>query len=337
MQNTLGRGGTGGLDKEGLDPLADPLPQASDSEAFEELWQADPEAALAQLAEEAALGGRMDIVMFLVEKLGGAQALIERCPALLQALAELGDEAAIAALMGMAPFAWARRKREKEKMPRWEVDLVAAAVSVNAMAALDDAIAQGALSQQFFMNAQLSHARTLMFEARHGEMVDFLAAQGVDARARDLSGASALAAALARASAASEDAPETQTALSLARLGDFDDPLSADLLAGSLGHPSILKAGLEAGARHDAFLPGHKGALRAAVEGGHEEAAMLLAAAGADPYAADRDGLSAYDMAMRVGAQRLATIITEPKAAADALAADAAQRRRARELALGLH
>lgn len=316
-----------------VDALAAALLAARGGYAFDQLWGDDPKAAMEaaeKLAAAAARAGELEALLRLAEKLGGVDVLLARFPELIALLAAGGHFEALEALVGLAPFAWSRRKKKSEPIPRWELLLAAAAVSANSVSALDDAIAQGALSRQFFEAARFGRGRTLMFEARHAEMVELLASQGSDLRARDDAGASALSAALARAAKAPEDSAERAVALRLAQLGGYDDALSADLLAGTMGMPEILKAGLGAGARADAPMHGGLVALRSAVDAGDVERAALLASAGADPHVAGRDGISAHEAALASGDAKMAAVVSGPKAAADKLAMEAkAQERKA--------
>jgi hypothetical protein len=307
-----------------LSGLADLLANARNSDEFDDIWRQNPEAALdalRDLAERAAADGKLDVLLSLARNLGGIDRLIDKVPGMLERLLEGGWDDAVGTLVALAPFAWVRRqRREKSKIPQWEIDLVRAAVAANALLALQDALAQGVLSEQLFFQMELVRCATLMHHARHADMVDFLIQNGLKASDRDADGRSALQAALA-------DEKASEAALRLAETADFDDALSVDLFEGALDKPETLAAGLSAGARIEAMLPGDKTALRVAVERNHDRSALLLAQAGADPFRADRDGRSAFDAARGAGKKELAVAISKPMAAAEALAADMQRRR----------
>ena len=303
--------------------LVDRFLSAQDSESFDAIWRADPELAqeaLAEIATQAAKDGRMDLIDSIANMVGGLDILLQLAPQLLRSIVESDNQEAIDGLITRGPFAM-RRRSKKDKPKHWEVDLVAAAIAMNAVQALHDAMAQDLLDPDFFFTAELDHSRTLMFEARHPESVAFLASVGLCIELRDDAGRSALAYALERAVGLDEDSVEARLALRMAEFANYDDKLSRDLVEGGLDKPQILEAGLRAGADPDARLQGSKGALRAAVERGYDRSAIALAKAGADPYSPDRDGICAHEAASIARKPDLRKAIVAAKVAEETMAA----------------
>jgi hypothetical protein len=308
---------------------------AQDSDTFEALWRADPEEALqaiGELAEQAAKSGRMDLIEWLAQKAGGLDRLIQKAPQMLDALVADGSDEAVEGLVARAPFSWGRKRPTKGKPKRWEVDLVAAAIALNATRVLEDAIAQDLLNPDFFEMAELEFSRSLMFEARTASAVDFLASQGLFPSHRDENGLSALAYALSFEGGGPEEGRGLPAARRMAEIAEYDAALSADLVRGALDKPEVLEAGLRAGADPNARLSGERGALRAAIEAGHEQSAMHLARAGADPFAPDRDGVCAHEAASRSKKPDLAKAVSMHRTAQDALAAAVQAKTRAQSL-----
>lgn len=282
------------------------------SEGFDKLSEGEEENSeelVRALAEEAARSGRMDVIEWLADKLGGIEILLARAPAILEALLASGYDDLIEALAHKALFGKGRKRKDREKMPDWEINLLQLLLRMGDLQLYEEALDTKIARMQHFQMLHDSIKLSLVYEARHPEVVDFLAEHGAKAGAR-IEGAES---AIARAARASEDGADWDAmgvALRLAGLAEYDEELSADVIRASLAHPRLLEAALGSGANPNVLLEGHQGALRVAIESGFDESARLLARAGADPYRVGRDGLSAIDFAK---SQELADAISAPR------------------------
>jgi hypothetical protein len=287
-----------------------------DADDFERFWDERGEEAkdeLRELIAAAAKAGRVDLIELMVRKVGGFDQLFSLIPGLLGSLEDDSESEALEGLLSLGPFRAFRRRKPREMPRHWELAMVALAVRMDAVAALDEAVSRQWVDAEIFSQAAFSHARTLAFEARSAEMVDFLAMQGADLSARDSSGASPLAVALGRLFGASVDGQpkEREAAKRLATLSRWDARMSSDLLQGALAHTAILEAGLAAGANPEAKLPDGKRALLAAVDQGHDDSALVLAKRGANPWATGSDGRCAEEAAHAANRPGLAKMLTE--------------------------